>query len=61
MGQLLTTVDTPQFTIPLKAVFFVGDCLIKRDVSRLRRLAPNGILPKKSPDMDDDKATHCKQ
>lgn len=40
MGQLLTTVDNPNFTIPLKAVFFVGDCLIKRDVTRLRRLAP---------------------
>eukprot|EP00004_Rigifila_ramosa_P024509 TRINITY_DN7128_c0_g1_i1.p1 TRINITY_DN7128_c0_g1~~TRINITY_DN7128_c0_g1_i1.p1 ORF type:complete len:1995 (+),score=422.61 TRINITY_DN7128_c0_g1_i1:669-5987(+) len=42
MGQLLTTVDNPTFTIAsLRAVFFVGDCLIKRDVFRLRKLAPN--------------------
>jgi len=42
LGQLLTTVDNPSFTIDsLKNAFFVGDCLIKRDVYRLRRLCPN--------------------
>jgi L-aminoadipate-semialdehyde dehydrogenase len=49
MGQLLTSqMDSLQNASPpvqsLRAVFFVGDCLIKRDVNRLRQLAPNAII-----------------
>ncbi len=44
LGQLLVTVDRPTFTLPdLRVVFFVGDMLIKRDVQRLRRLAPSCV------------------
>jgi L-2-aminoadipate reductase len=42
LGQILTTIDNPTFTIDtLRNAFFVGDMLIKRDVLRLRRLCPN--------------------
>eukprot|EP01062_Namystynia_karyoxenos_P038724 TRINITY_DN2813_c0_g2_i1.p1 TRINITY_DN2813_c0_g2~~TRINITY_DN2813_c0_g2_i1.p1 ORF type:complete len:1574 (+),score=501.35 TRINITY_DN2813_c0_g2_i1:709-4722(+) len=42
LGQILVTVDEEGFTMPaLRLVFFVGDVLIKRDVLRLRALAPN--------------------
>eukprot|EP01116_Phalansterium_solitarium_P003577 TRINITY_DN1439_c0_g1_i1.p1 TRINITY_DN1439_c0_g1~~TRINITY_DN1439_c0_g1_i1.p1 ORF type:complete len:1931 (+),score=838.25 TRINITY_DN1439_c0_g1_i1:91-5883(+) len=42
MGQLLTTaVDVSPLRIPLRAAFFVGDMLAKRDVLRLRKLAPS--------------------
>lgn len=42
LGQILTTVDNPSFTIDsLKNAFFVGDALIKRDVNRLKKLCPN--------------------
>jgi L-aminoadipate-semialdehyde dehydrogenase len=42
LGQILTTIDNPTFTIDsLRNAFFVGDMLIKRDVYRLIRLCPN--------------------
>lgn len=42
LGQILTTIDNPSFTIDtLRNAFFVGDALIKRDVNRLKRLCPN--------------------
>lgn len=42
LGQILTTIDNPSFTIEsLRNSFFVGDALIKRDVNRLRKLCPN--------------------
>lgn len=41
MGQLLTSEDNPGFELQtLRNAFFVGDCLIKRDVLKLKRLAP---------------------
>jgi non-ribosomal peptide synthetase component F len=45
MGQLLITVEDDSFKIDsLRAVFFVGDLLIKRDVARLRRMAPRAQI-----------------
>eukprot|EP00659_Diplonema_papillatum_P018270 gene18270-28162_t len=42
LGQILVTVDEADFTMEkLRFVMFVGDMLIKRDVLRLRGLAPN--------------------
>eukprot|EP01061_Rhynchopus_euleeides_P038074 TRINITY_DN65465_c0_g1_i1.p1 TRINITY_DN65465_c0_g1~~TRINITY_DN65465_c0_g1_i1.p1 ORF type:complete len:1601 (+),score=721.76 TRINITY_DN65465_c0_g1_i1:317-4804(+) len=42
LGQILVTVDEEGFTMSsLRFVMFVGDMLIKRDVLRLRGLAPN--------------------
>eukprot|EP01062_Namystynia_karyoxenos_P038736 TRINITY_DN2813_c2_g1_i2.p1 TRINITY_DN2813_c2_g1~~TRINITY_DN2813_c2_g1_i2.p1 ORF type:complete len:1578 (+),score=573.80 TRINITY_DN2813_c2_g1_i2:90-4823(+) len=42
LGQILVTVDDPSFVMPkMRFVKFVGDMLIKRDVLRLRKLAPN--------------------
>ena len=42
LGQILVTVDEEGFSMKdLRFVMFVGDMLIKRDVLRLRSLAPN--------------------
>jgi acyl-coenzyme A synthetase/AMP-(fatty) acid ligase len=41
MGQLLTTVAEPGFLLEgFRMAFFVGDVLIKRDIARLKALAP---------------------
>jgi hypothetical protein len=42
MGQLLTSADRPDSLLTsLRRAFFVGDCLIKRDVLKLKKFAPN--------------------
>jgi acyl-coenzyme A synthetase/AMP-(fatty) acid ligase len=42
MGQLLTTVAQPGFLLEaFRMAFFVGDVLIKRDIARLKALAPH--------------------